>query len=163
MGRGYTIAEYLSVVESLRTQIPDAGLSTDLIVGFPGETDDDFLATLEIVKHLKFDTAFTFAYSERSGTPAASLAHTVPNAVKKERLRVLIDTHHAALSKKLASYVGRDAEILIEGPYRREPRFSMGKSSSGRVVMVRGQFTPGDLVKVAITGLHGHTFVGEPK
>jgi tRNA-2-methylthio-N6-dimethylallyladenosine synthase len=162
MVRGYTTAEYLQVVESFRKLIPDAGLSTDLIVGFPGESDSDFQATLDIVKHLQFDTAFTFAYSERSGTPAASLEHPVPNHVKEDRLRELIDTHHAVLSKKLRSSVGRGAEILIEGPDRREPLFSMGKSSNGRVVMVNGQFAPGELVKVTITGLRGHTFLGEP-
>lgn len=162
MGRGYTVAEYQQVVDSFRRLIPDGGLSTDLIVGFPGETDSDFQATLAIVRHLEFDTAFTFAYSERSGTPAAALEHPVPDNVKEERLRVLIDTHHAVLSKKLASSVGRGTEILIEGPDRREPLFSMGKSSNGRVVMVNGQFAPGELVKVTVTGLRGHTFLGEP-
>lgn len=157
MGRGYTITSYLDLVERARALIPGLGLSTDLIVGFPGETEADFGATLAVVRAVGFDTAFTFAYSPRPGTVAASLQDQVPAEVSQERLARLVSAHHEVLAEKRKEEVGAMVKVLVEGPDRKDPHFMMGKTSNGRVVILEGDFASGDEVSARVIGLRGHT------
>jgi len=162
MNRGYTIEQYRTLIESARKNVADLGLSTDLIVGFPGEREDDFEMTVKAVKEFRFDTAFTFAYSERKGTRAADMDEQVDPDVRRERLRRLIDVHHGTLARHRSRFIGIHTSIIVEGPDRKEPDHSLGKTSSGIVVILRGTYSIGSEVAVMINGLRGHTLVGVP-
>jgi len=162
MGRGYTVSQYLAIVEKARTLMPCLGLSTDIIVGFPGETEEDYRATESLVRDVGFDTAFTFMFSPRTQTPAAGMEDQVPQAVKKERLARLIAAHHSTLRTRLLEMVGRTTEVLIERHDGSDPGYSFGKASNGRVAAVVGHYEPGSVVSLRVTGLLGHTLYGEP-
>lgn len=162
MGRGYTVAQYVAIVEKARRLMPDFGLSTDLIVGFPGETAADYQATESIVADLGFDTAFTFMFSPRAGTPAALMDDQVPREVKKERLARLIAVHHDTLRARLKEALGRRMDVVVEGYDAQEPGYSVGKGSNGRVAVLPGQYELGSVVSIKVTGVRGHTLCGEP-
>ena len=115
MNRGYTRAKYIDLVSKIKSAIPDISLTTDLIVGFPGETEEDFEETLSLVKEVEFDSAFTFIYSPREGTPAAKLPNQIPEEVKKERIYKLIELQNNISEKKMKSLVGTSQEVLVEG------------------------------------------------
>ncbi|MEK7815553.1 MAG: tRNA (N6-isopentenyl adenosine(37)-C2)-methylthiotransferase MiaB [Pseudomonadota bacterium] len=134
MKRGHTVAEYKAKVQGLRAVRPDISLTADFIVGFPGETGDDFAATLALIEELRFDSSFSFVYSSRPNTPAAALADDTPEAVKRERLQRLQqinNTHAAAISRRM---VGTAQRILVEGPSRMDPSELCGRSENNRVV-----------------------------
>ena len=134
MKRGYTVLEYQSIIRKLRASCPDLCISTDIIVGFPGETDDDFERTMTLVKEVGFDASFSFIYSPRPGTPAADLPDDTPQATKLERLKRLqttIDANAAAIS---GSMVGSVQSVLIEGPSRKNPQELCGRTSNNRMV-----------------------------
>ncbi|MCU0611182.1 MAG: MiaB/RimO family radical SAM methylthiotransferase [Candidatus Eisenbacteria bacterium] len=162
MGRGYTVSQFNAIVEQARALMPDLGLSTDVIVGFPGETEDDYLATESLVRTLEFDTAFTFMFSPRALTPSATMDEQVPLEIKRERLARLIAAHHGALHSKVAGSIGHRMEVLVDGPDRLDAGCSAGKTRNGRVVVVQGHHVPGSMVSVTITGLRGHTLCGVP-
>ena len=115
MNRGYSREHYLSLVEILRRHVPDCALSTDLIVGFPGETEEDFSQTLDMVEKVGFDAAFTFLYSPRKGTPAAELPGQVPSEIKKERFGRLLEVQNRWSLQRSEAMIGRIEEVLVEG------------------------------------------------
>ncbi len=150
MRRTYDRARYLRLVDTLREAIPDLAIGTDLIVGFPGETDEDFAATLSLVEDVRFDSAYTFIYSPRSGTEAASLPHPVPDTVKHERLEVLVELVQRVAAERNAERVGRVEEVLVEGPSRTDAALSRGRTRRNTTVNFVGGGAPGSLVDVLI-------------
>jgi tRNA-2-methylthio-N6-dimethylallyladenosine synthase len=162
MKRGYTALEYKSIVRRLRTVRPGISITSDFIIGFPGETEADFAATMKLVEEVGFDSSFSFVYSPRPGTPAAELSDTTPDEVKLERLHTLqqkIETQAQAISIALAGTVQR---VLVEGPSRRNPAELTGRTDNNRAVNFSG---PHDLIgafaEVAITEALAHSLRGE--
>lgn len=143
MKRGHTALEYRSKVAQLRRARPDISISSDFIVGFPGETDEDFAATLALVDAVGFDSSFSFIYSRRPGTPAAALPDDVPHAVKQERLSRLQDRLVVHARRIAAEMVGTRQAVLVEGPSRKDPNRLMGRTANNRVVNFDG---PRDLI-----------------
>ncbi len=160
MRRTYDRDRYLRLVDALRTAIPDLALGTDLIVGFPGETDVDFEQTLGLVEHVGFDSAFTFIFSPRSGTEAASLPDQVPEEIKHERLEQLVSVVQRIAAERNAERVGRVEEVLVEGPSRTDPALFRGRTRRNTTVNFVGSSLPGELVDVAIEGSTSTTLRG---
>jgi tRNA-2-methylthio-N6-dimethylallyladenosine synthase len=138
MKRGYTVLEYKSIVRRLRQVRPDISLSSDFIVGFPGETADDFERTMALVEEIGFDASFSFVYSRRPGTPAADLPDDTPAAVKLERLARLQAAINAGAARIGASMVGSVQRILVEGPSKKDPQELMGRTANNRIVNFPG-------------------------
>ena len=150
MRRTYDRSRYLQLVETLRDACPDLALGTDLIVGFPGESDAEFEETLSLVEDVRFDSAFTFIYSPRAGTEAAGLANQVPEGVKHERLEVLVERVQRIAGERNRERVGRVEEVLVEGPSRTDPSLLRGRTRRNTTVNFSGAGDPGDLVDVLI-------------
>lgn len=150
MRRTYDRERYLRLVERLRAAIPDLALGTDLIVGFPGETEDDFRQTLEMVEEVRFDSAYTFIYSPRAGTEAAAMPDQVPDAVKHERLERLVEVVQRVAAERNRERIGRVEEVLVEGPSRTDPTLLRGRTRRNTTVNFAGQARPGDLVDVLV-------------
>lgn len=162
MNRKYTRAHYMDLVRSIREHIPDIGLSTDLIVGFPGETDEDFEDTLSLCREIGFSSAFTFIYSKRSGTPAASLPEQVPLKIKRERIMKLIEVVEEGTLRVSQGYLGKDYEVLVESLSRRSGSMLSGRTSCGRTVTFKGDPSLiGSFVNVKITQIKKNTLAGE--
>ncbi len=138
MNRGYTREYYLKLVERIRSTIPGVALTTDIIVGFPGETEEDFAATLELVKQVRYDGAYTFIYSPREGTPAARLEDPVPQDVRKRRLGELMDAQNAISRAYNDHLVGSVVEVLVEGESRTNPDRLTGRTRTNRIVLFEG-------------------------
>ena len=134
MNRGYTREKYLALIEMIRKYVPEAEITTDIIVGFPGETEEDFEDTLDIVRQVGFTSAFTFIYSKRSGTPAAKMDEQVPLAVKKERLNRLMALQNANSLKRHERLVGQTVEVLAEGPSKQKTVWN-GRTRTGILVL----------------------------
>ncbi|MPM56736.1 tRNA-2-methylthio-N(6)-dimethylallyladenosine synthase [bioreactor metagenome] len=152
MNRGYATDYYLKLVEQIRKNIPNASITTDLIVGFPGETNELFQETLDLIKLVKFDAAYTFLYSKRSGTPAATMPDQVEIAVKKERLQQIMNEQNEislAINKKLEQ---QRLEVLVEGPSKNDESIMMGRTRTNKIVLWDkvGFELPGQLVNVTI-------------
>ena len=161
MNRGYTRKEYLEKVAALRRACPGISLSTDLIVGFPGETEADFLQTLELVAEAAFDQAFSFKYSPRPQTKAAALPDQVPGAVKSERLTRLQDLLNGLTLKTHRRLLGQMAEVLVEGTSKRSPEELSGRLRTNQVVNFPGpRELLGRLVTVQLTEAHPHSLKG---
>jgi tRNA-2-methylthio-N6-dimethylallyladenosine synthase len=160
MRRTYDRDRYLSLVDRLRAAIPDLALGTDLIVGFPGETDDDFEQTLEVVEAVRFDSAFTFIFSPRSGTEAASMPDQVPDAVKHERLERLVDIVQRVAAERNAERVGLVEEVFVEGRSRTDASLLRGRTRRNTTVNFSGTALAGELVDVAIEGSTSTTLHG---
>jgi tRNA-2-methylthio-N6-dimethylallyladenosine synthase len=160
MRRTYGQERYLTLVERLRRAIPDLALTTDIIVGFPGETEDDFGETLEVVEEVRYDGAFTFVYSPRQGTEAAAMPEQVPEEVKRERIERLIDVVQRIARERNEERVGRVEEVLVEGPSRTDSRLSRGRTRRNTTVNFRGSGKPGELVAVRIEGATSTTLAG---
>ncbi len=165
MKRGYTTLEYKSIVRRLRAVRPDIALSSDFIVGFPGETEEDFARTLKLVEDIGFDASFSFVYSRRPGTPAAELRDDTPHEVKLarlQRLQVLLNEHAARIS---AAMVGSTQRILVEGPSKKDDRELMGRTENNRIVnFPAGPRAPqlvGRMIDVRITQALPHSLRGE--
>jgi tRNA-2-methylthio-N6-dimethylallyladenosine synthase len=150
MRRTYSRERYLALVDELRHAVPDLALGTDIIVGFPGETEQDFEETLEVVAEVGFDSAFTFVYSPRAGTEAAALAGQVPDEVKRERMERLVELVQRVAATRNAARVGRVEEVLVEGPSRTDPSLLRGRTRRNTTVNFAGTAGPGDLVDVRI-------------
>lgn len=159
MRRGYTVDWYLERVESLRAAVPDLALTTDLIVGFPGETDDDANATLDVVRATGLESAFTFVYSPRPGTAAADLPDQVPDEVKRERIGTLIDLVQEQSRLRRSATVGRRLQVLVEGPSRHGGQWR-GRTRQNTTVNFVGDAAPGHLVDVLVTGATSTTLNG---
>jgi tRNA-2-methylthio-N6-dimethylallyladenosine synthase len=162
MKRGYTVLEYKSIVRRLRAVRPAISIASDFIVGFPGETERDFEATLQLVEEVGFDASFSFVYSRRPGTPAASLADDTPQEVKLarlQRLQDLIDREAQAISQAM---VGTRQRVLVEGPSKKDPGELAGRTPNNRVVNFRGPpRLIGQLLDVTVTAALPHSLRGE--
>ena len=161
MRRTYSRERYLKLVAELRAAIPDLALTTDLIVGFPGETEHEFRETVELVEEIGFDGAFTFVFSPRNGTDAASIADQVPEEVKRDRIERLIAAVQAAAAARNAERVGRVEEVLVEGPSRNDAAFLRGRTRRNTTAIFSGDAAPGEIVPVEIVGATSTTLRGE--
>jgi len=160
MRRTYSRERYLRLVAELRSEIPDLALTTDIIVGFPGETEDEFLETLEVVEEVGFDGAFTFVYSPRAGTEAAAMPEQVPDEVKRDRIERLVDVVQRVAAERNAQRVGMVEEVLVEGHSRTEPQLLRGRTRRNTTVNFSGEAAPGELVAVAIASATSTTLAG---
>src|SRR5690349_11775054 len=160
MRRTYSRARYLRLVEELREAIPDLALTTDLIVGFPGETEQDFLETLEVVEEVGFDGAFTFVYSPRAGTEAAAMHDQVPEDVKRERIERLVELVQQVAAERNARRIGMAEEVLVEGQSRTDAQLLRGRTRRNTTVNFRGTASAGDLVPVTIEAATSTTLAG---
>lgn len=153
MNRVYRKDAYRSLVERIRAAVPDASLTTDLIVGFPGETEEDFEELLDFLREIRYDAAYTFLYSKRSGTPAATMEAQVEDSVKKERLHRLMEVQNEISLEKNVALKGTVQEVLAEGPSRTDEDVWTGRTGTNKIVLWRkkGQETEGDIVRVRIT------------
>lgn len=162
MNRVYTRAHYLERVRALRQAIPEVGLTTDVIAGFPGETEAEFADTLSLVEEVQYDSAFTFIYSPRRGTRAAARPDQIPEAVQHERLDRLIRVQERATASRLAQQVGSVQEVLVEGASRRREGFLAGRTGRGMTVNFPGDAAlVGKIVPVRILGTGANTLRGE--
>jgi tRNA-2-methylthio-N6-dimethylallyladenosine synthase len=169
MRRSYRRDRYLRIVGNVRAALPEAAITTDIIVGFPGETEADFVQTLEIVREAKFASAFTFQYSKRPGTPAATMADQVPRSVVQDRYERLVDVVEEVASAENQAFVGRDVEILVaEGEGRKDDRTHRlsGRARDNRLVhfsvpAVGPVPRPGDVVTAAVTHAAPHHLVAD--
>ncbi|HLH65741.1 MAG TPA: tRNA (N6-isopentenyl adenosine(37)-C2)-methylthiotransferase MiaB [Solirubrobacteraceae bacterium] len=161
MRRTYSRERYLERVAMIREHVPDCSLTTDIIVGFPGETEDDFEQTLEVCEQVGFDGAFTFIYSPRRGTEAATLPDQVPHEVSAQRLARLVEVVQRRARERAQRFVGRTLEVLVEGPSRTDPSRLRGRSRHNKVVNFDGLGEPGELVEVQITSATSQTLSGE--
>jgi tRNA-2-methylthio-N6-dimethylallyladenosine synthase len=163
MKRTYNRERYLDRVALIREHLPDAALTTDIIVGFPGETDSDFEETLEVVEEVGYDGAFTFVFSPRRGTAAAELPHHVPHALKRERMQRLVEVVQRRARERAERFVGRSMEVLVEGPSRTDPARLRGRNRHNKTVNFDGAAAPGELVDVEITGATSTTLAGSER
>jgi tRNA-2-methylthio-N6-dimethylallyladenosine synthase len=161
MRRTYTRERYLDRVALIRERVPDVALTTDVIVGFPGETEADFAETLEVVDEVGYDGAFTFIFSPRRGTEAAGLEDGVPHAEKVERMQRLVDVVQRRARERAQRFVGRTLEVLVEGPSRTDPSRLRGRTRHNKVVNFAGLASPGEYVDVAIGEATSQTLLGE--
>ena len=162
MNRHYTREQYLTLVEKLRKTVPEITISTDIIVGFPGETEEDFSQTLDLVKRVEYDSAFTFLYSIRKGTPAEHYENQVPEDVKHERFNRLVDLLNGISAKKNAEYVGTVQSVLVEGPSKTGSRTFAGRTDGFKLVNFKGNSElVGRTVDVIITGSNTFSLEGE--
>ncbi len=150
MRRTYSRERYLRLVAEMRAAIPDLALTTDVIVGFPGETEEDFRETLEVVEEAAFDGAFTFVYSPRAGTEAAAMPDQVPEEAKRERIERLVEVVQRVAAERNAARVGGVEEVLVEGPSRTEPSLLRGRTRRNTTVNFAGGASAGELVDVRI-------------
>jgi tRNA-2-methylthio-N6-dimethylallyladenosine synthase len=152
MARKYTREQYLDLVARIRRAIPDVSLTTDIIVGFPGETEEQFEDTLSLVREVQYDSAFTFIYSPREGTPAANMADDVPMEVKKERLMRLNELLADIALKKNEQLRGQVVEVLVDGQSKTNPDMLSGRTRTNKLVHFRGDRSLiGQFVQVKIT------------
>jgi tRNA-2-methylthio-N6-dimethylallyladenosine synthase len=161
MRRTYTRERYLDRVAMIRERVPDCALTTDIIVGFPGETEADFEQTLTLADEVAYDGAFTFIYSPRRGTEAAALPDQIPHEDKVQRLERLVEVVQRRAHERASRFVGRTLEVLVEGPSRTDPARLRGRSRHNKVVNFNGLGSPGELVEVEITSATSQTLGGE--
>ena len=158
MNRGYTRAQYLDLIAALRDAVPDLALSTDIIVGFPGETESDFEATLEMIERVQYDNVFAFRYSRRPGTPAATMDEQVADEVKASRNARLLALATRVAATRSARLSGHEVEVLVDGASKRNPRELSGRTRCNRVVNFDGKGTAiGDVVTVRVTDVMPHS------
>ncbi len=161
MNRKYGRADYLDKVERLRSAVPGIVLSTDIIVGFPGETEEDFAVTVDLLKRVQYDGIFAFKYSRRPGTAALKLSNHIPEKVKEARLTKVLDIQKGITTRKNNEYVGTTREILIDG-YSKRGEMLTGRTRGNKVVNVKGSASSiGTLVRVKITSAGTNSFFGE--
>jgi tRNA-2-methylthio-N6-dimethylallyladenosine synthase len=165
MKRAYNSSRYRYLVDLFRAQNPLHALTTDIIVGFPSETEAEFEDTLRLVEEVRYDSAFMFMYSPRAGTVSAeTMEDDVPLKVKKERVQRLIDLQEAISLEKNRAEVGREHEVLVEGPSKKDANMLQGRTRTDKRVVLSGHpRLVGSLVRVVITGGNGHTLLGEVK
>jgi tRNA-2-methylthio-N6-dimethylallyladenosine synthase len=160
MRRTYNQERYLDRVALIREHVPDCAITTDIIAGFPGETDADFEQTLAVAEQVGYDGAFTFVYSPRRGTEAATLPDQVPHEVKVERIERLVEVIQRRAHERAQRFVGRELDVLVEGPSRTDPSRLRGRTTHNKVVNFDGLAVPGELVQVEITGATSQTLTG---
>ena len=164
MNRQYTKEQYLNWVDKIREKLPDVSLTTDIIVGFPGETEEDFEDTLDVVRKAQFDSAYTFIYSKRTGTPAASMENQIPEDVVKERFNRLLETVGEVSHSISARYENTDAQVLVESLDDHEPGLVTGRMTNNMLVHFPGTADMiGKLVDVRLTECKGFYYMGKRK
>jgi tRNA-2-methylthio-N6-dimethylallyladenosine synthase len=162
MGRTYTRERYLDRVALIREHVPDAAITTDIIVGFPGETDDDFEQTLSLCEAVGYDGAFTFVFSPRRGTEAGAMTEgLVDHEVKVARMQRLVEVVQRRARERAQRFVGRDVEVLVEGRSRNDPSRLRGRSRHNKTVNFGGDAAPGELVLVHVDAATSQTLSGE--
>lgn len=162
MNRHYDKEQYLLLIEKLRKAIPDIGITTDIIVGFPGETEEDFLETIDVVKKARYDSAFTFIYSKRSGTPAAKMPDQVPEDIVKDRFNRLLNVVNEISKEKTLKLQGTVQEVLVEEENKKIEGFVSGRLSNNSVVHFKGDVSLiGKLVNVNLKEAKGFYYMGE--
>jgi tRNA-2-methylthio-N6-dimethylallyladenosine synthase len=161
MRRGYTVERYLSIVDRLRERVPGVEIASDWIVGFPGETADDFDRSVALLERVRFQNSYIFQYSPRPGTDAAAMADDVPAAEKARRNHVLLEVQERISREKNAARVGQRLEILVEGPSKTRAERQTGRTDTNQVVNFdAGRDLRGQFVTVEITGASGVAFSG---
>lgn len=161
MKRTYSRERYMDRVKMIREIVPQCAITTDIIVGFPGETEAEFEETLEVVSEVKFDSAFTFVFSPRRGTVAADLPDQLPYPVKRDRMARLLPLVQAHALERAEQYVGRDVEVLVEGTSRKDPTKLRGRTRESKMVHFTGLAQPGEITEVGITSATMQTLMGE--
>lgn len=152
----------MSLVNKIKKEIPDVSLTTDIIVGFPGETEEDFLDTLELAKEVQYDSAFTFIYSRRNNTPADMMLDQVSEEDKHNRFNRLVEVINSSVIAKNKAYDGKVVEVLVEGTSKNDESKLSGRTRNGRLVNFTGEnIKIGDLVNVKITKAQNFSLVGE--
>ncbi|MEF2833814.1 MAG: tRNA (N6-isopentenyl adenosine(37)-C2)-methylthiotransferase MiaB [Clostridia bacterium] len=153
MNRHYNRQRYMEIVEKLRTTCPDLSISTDIIVGFPGETEEDFLDTLSLVREVEYDSAFTFIYSPRVGTPAAKYDEQIPENIKHERFDRLVEEVNRCSAKKNSEYLGKIVTVMVDGPSKNDAGAWSGRTDTFKLVNFTSEepLTEGQMVSVRIT------------
>ena len=152
MNRGYTVERYRERVRRVREALPNASLTTDLIVGFPGETEEDFAEMINFLREMRYDSAYTFLYSKRSGTPAATMAEQVPDDVKHERLNALMEAQNTISREINEQLLGRTLEVMVEGASKNDPTVWSGRTRTNKIVLFpHGAEQEGDFVQVRVT------------
>ena len=163
MNRGYTKEEFITLAKKIKEKIPDIGLTTDIIVGFPGETEEDFQDTMDVVNEVGFENAFMFMYSKRSGTPAATMAEQVTEQIKSERLQQLMRLQNYKAKEESQKYLGKTVKVLVEGPSRKNPEMLTGRTSTHKIVLFKSPRTDlkGKFVNTKIYEAKTWTLYGE--
>lgn len=162
MNRHYTRADYLALVEKLKNVSPDIAITTDIITGFPGETEEDFNETMSLVEAVRFDSAFTFLYSIRKGTPAEKFSKQVPEDVKHARFNRLVDRLNEITAEKNNACLGKTMKVLVEGPSKTRENILSGRTESGKIVNFDGaELLEGSFANVKITGVKTFSLYGE--
>jgi tRNA-2-methylthio-N6-dimethylallyladenosine synthase len=162
MNRHYDRDQYLDLVNRVKKAIPNAALTTDIIIGFPGETEEDFQDTLSLVKEVEYDSAFTFLYSIRSGTPAAEYEEQIPDDIKHDRFNRLVEVINDISRKKNKEYDGKIVEVLVEGPSKNDPNKLTGRTRTSKLVNFSGNKNNiGKLVNVKIIEAKSFSLLGE--
>ena len=162
MSRGYTKEEFIALAKKIKERIPDIGLSTDIIVGFPGETDEDFQDTLDVVNEVGFENAYMFSYSKRAGTPAATMEDQVDEDVKTERLQQLIQLQNSRTKKESTRYLNETVKVLVDGPSRKNKEMLSGRTSTHKIVLFKGdKKLIGKFVNIKINETKTWTLYGE--
>ena len=162
MNRHYSKEDYLALVDKIRDKMPDIALTTDIIVGFPGETEEDFLETMDVVKKVEFDSAFTFIYSKRTGTPAAAMDNQVPEDVIKDRFDRLLAEVQSIGRSKAETYTGSIQSVLVENVNSQDYSLISGRMSNNSIVHFPGdESLIGSIVDVKLTECKGFYYIGE--
>ena len=163
MHRGYTRERFLAIAKKLRAAKPNIGLTTDIIVGFPGETEEDFEQTLSLCREVEFDNAYIFKYSERRDTPAASMPDQVPQEIREERNHRLLETVNEIGKRKYDAFIGQHVQILVEGPSKKNAARFTGRTRCNRIVLFDGsERHRGELMDLKITRTGSFTLYGDP-
>ena len=161
MRRTYNQQRYLDRVALIREHVPDCAITTDIIVGFPGETEEDFQQTLDVVEQVRYDSAFTFIFSPRRGTEAAQFDDQIPHPVKRERMERLVEAVQRIATERAQRFVGRELDVLVEGPSRTDPDKLRGRTRHNKTVNFTGVAQPGDFARVEISSATSTTLAGE--
>ena len=162
MNRKYTAEAYLALTEKMKAEIPDLSLSTDIIVGFPGETEEDFEETLDVIRRVGYDMMFQFIYSKRDGTPAAKSEDQVPDEVKTERFKRLLSVQEPIAETLAQKYVGKTIRVLCEGKSKNNPEKYTGRDTAMKIVLFDGdESMTGKFVNVKISEAHAFALYGE--
>jgi tRNA-2-methylthio-N6-dimethylallyladenosine synthase len=163
MHRTYTAEKFLALVDRIRAVTPDIAITTDVIVGFPGETDDDYALTLQLVDRIGFDNAFIFKYSQRQGTPASEMDHQLPESVKEVRNHDLLELVDSWAKRRCEPFIGTEVEILCEGPSKTNQARLMGRTRGNKIVVFEGAPRHvGELMKIRVARSTGFSLYGEP-
>jgi tRNA-2-methylthio-N6-dimethylallyladenosine synthase len=163
MHRGYTREKFLGIIEKLRAAKPEIGITTDIIVGFPGETEKDFEETLSLAREVEFDNAYIFKYSPRRDTPAAEMPDQVPQKIREERNQRLLETINEIGARKYENFIGRQTQILVEGPSKKNAARMSGRTLCNKIVLFDGtERHRGQIMDLKITRAGSFTLYGDP-